>query len=83
MVDETDKNVIIVLLNKTTSPNPGVDEFRPISLLSLISMKALEKLISKKIKLDSNKFAFGFKQSHSTNSMFFVLKKIIEHCKNH
>ena len=82
MVDEECKNIIIVLLNKTTAENPDESMFRPISLLSLISMKAIEKLILKRMNLNTNKFQFGFKKYNSCDSMFFMLKAVLDHCKN-
>jgi len=81
-VDEENKSIIIVLLNKTTQENPDKSMFRPISLLSLISMKTIEKLLLKRMDLITNKFQFGFKKFNSCDSMFFMLKSVLDHCKS-
>ena len=62
MVDEELKNVIIVCLNKTTSENPSPADFRPLSMLNILTFKNLEKMIKKRVFLPANKFSFGFRE---------------------
>jgi hypothetical protein len=72
-----------VLLNKTTDNlNPECSDFRPISCLSLISFKLLEKMIANRLHLGKNKFAYGFLKQNSTDCMFEMFKQILNHCKN-